>query len=256
MLIYNPDPYYIADYETKIITTAHPGYELPIVLIDPRSVTPLDEELLSVCAEYPPRTRFRRGDLALITGDIPLKLRRDHERIPRVWEVRFVVSKWAREAMLTLQSTLGADLRGPDQLRSFIDNCGGLGEYQRETPVIYAHGYPHGIYPNSLAWLPEHQLKRIPFRDPIQPWRDVVESAGSHFYGYDSNGLVKPFGWELAPDDYSHGSNLGRPFNWEEPNVETLCLGGLEEHLFDPIIIGQTRRRKKLDPDHDFLQEK
>jgi hypothetical protein len=251
VIIASPDPYYIQEYQTQIIASPTSEYELPIVLIDPRSITPQHEELLSTLAEYAPRTRFKRGDLAMLRGEVPKKVAMVQDRIPRVWEVRFVVSKWAMEAMLTLHSRL--DVNGADHLRAMIESHGGLPEYQYEQPVIYAHGYPHGMYPNTAAWLGEWNLKRLVLRDPIVAWRNVVEEAGASFYGYDSNGLTQPFHFEVAPDDYSHGSNLGRPFLHEEPNVESLCISGLEEYLFDPIVLGQRRRMKKIDRDHDIF---
>jgi hypothetical protein len=109
------------------------------------------------------------------------------------------------------------------------------------------------MYPNTAAWLAEWNLKRLVLRDPIQPWRGIVEEAGAQFYGYDSSTLPQPYTFELAPDDYSHGSNLGRPFMHEESNVETLCISGLEDHLFDPIVIGRKRKLRRLDQDHDIF---
>ncbi len=247
MLIHAPNTDYATHSETLILKPSY-EYELPIVLVDPMSITPADEEIMSTLAEYAPRTKYKRGDLAMLKGEIPTKMRMTFDKIPRVWEVRFVVSKWAMEAMLTLHSRI--DVQGPDHLRSIISSHGGLPESRFDQPMIYAHGYPHGLYPNTAAWLSEWSLKRLAFRDPIQPWRNIVEEAGANFYGYDASSLRKPYNFELAPDDYSHGSNLGAPFVHEEENVETLCLSGFEEQLFDPIIIGQKRKLRRIDEEH------
>ena len=252
MLIYSHNPYYVSDFKETIIRAPDsPEYELPVVLIDHRSVTPQDEEMLQLLAEHPPHSRFKRGDIALLHGDIPHKMRLRMERIPRAWEVRFVVSRWAMELMLTLHSQI--QVGGADHLRAIIESHGGLSAPKYSEPILYCHGYPHGMYPNTTAYLREWNVKRLTVRDPVQPWRHIVEEAGAQFYGYDSSQLVRPYNFELAPDDYSKGASLKHPFQHEEPNVEMLCLSGLEEYLFDPIIIGQKRRVKTLDEDHDIF---
>lgn len=252
MLIYSHNPYYVSDFQETIIRAPDsPDYELPVVLIDHRSVTPQDEEMLQLLAEHPPHSRFKRGDIALLHGDIPHKMRLRMEKIPRAWEVRFVVSRWAMELMLTLHSQI--QVGGADHLRAIIESHGGLSAPKYSEPILYCHGYPHGMYPNTTAYLREWNVKRLTVRDPVQPWRHIVEEAGAQFYGYDSSQLVRPYNFELAPDDYSKGASLKHPFQHEEPNVEMLCLSGLEEYLFDPIIIGQKRRVKTLDEDHDIF---
>ena len=252
MLIYSHNPYYVSDFQETIIRAPDsPDYELPVVLIDPRSVSPQDEEMLQLLAEHPPQSKFKRGDLALLHGDIPHKMRLKMDRIPRAWEVRFVVSRWAMELMLTLHSQI--QVGGTDHLRAIIESHGGLAPGKYSEPVLYCHGYPHGMYPNTTAYLREWNVKRLTVRDPVQPWRTIVEEAGASFYGYDSSQLVRPYNFELAPDDYSRGASLKHPFMHEEPNVEMLCLSGLEEYLFDPIIIGRKRKLRALEEDHDIF---
>jgi hypothetical protein len=252
LLIHTPNPHYTTDYTSQLIRSPDdPGYNMPIILVDPRSMRPEDEELLLALSQHAPRTKFRPGDIAMLDGHVPKKLVVTHERIPRMWEVRFVVSRWAMEAMLTVHSKL--DVRGLDHLYEIIRSHGGLPEQAYRNPVIYAHGYPHGIYPNTAAWLSEWNLKKLAIRDPVIGWHEIVEESGAPFFGYDTSGLVAPFQFEVAPDKYSGGHNLQHPFMHEEPGVQTLCTMGLEEHLFDPIIVGRERRIKKIDRDHEIF---
>lgn len=257
MLIQTKNPNYVAGVDTRILRPstsriATPSdYELPVVLIDPNSITPQDEELLQALAEYAPATKFRRGDLAILEGEIPNRLRMDFELIPRVWEVRFVISKWAFEAMLALQTR--PDITGTDHLHALLERSKGLDKYQYEAPVIYAHGFPHGVYPNSVAFLRDYNLKRLTMRDPTQPWRTVVEASGAPFHGYDASSIPRPFSFELAPDQYRSGDNIKHPFGWEEPNVEALCAAGFEDVLFDPVVLNRKRKVKAIDRDHDLF---
>lgn len=252
MLIHTPNANYTTNYQSEIIKGIDdPNYEMPVVLMDPRFITSQDEELLVALSQHAPKTRFKPGDLAMLDGQVPKKLVVTQDRIPRMWEVRFVVSRWAMEAMLTIHSRL--DVAGIDHLFEIIRSHGGLPSHSYKNPVIYAHGYPHGIYPNTAAWLSEWNLKKIAIRDPIVGWHEIVEEAGAPFLGYDTSGLVAPFQFEVAPDKYSVGQNIARPFQHEEPSVHTLCTMGFEDRLFDPIIVGQQRKLRKIDEDHDIF---
>jgi hypothetical protein len=253
MLIHTPDSNYVTNYSSQIIKGADdPQYGMPLVVMDSRFLTPHDEELMLALSQYSPRTRFKPGDLAMLDGAVPKKLVVTQEKIPRVWEVRFVVSRWAMEAMLTIHSKL--DVHGIDHLFEIIRSHGGLPQHTYNSPVIYAHGYPHGIYPNTAAWLSDWNLKKLAIRDPIVGWHEIVEEAGAPFLGYDTSGLVAPFQFEVAPDKYSVGNNLKHPFMHEEPGVHTLCTMGFEEQLFDPIVVGSNRRLKPIAKDHDIFR--
>lgn len=253
MLVYSKNPYYTGDVETRIIQPTT-DYDLPVVLIDPNSITEQDEELLAALARHAPATKFKRGDLAMLKGEIPQKVKMDFERIPRVWEVRFVLSRWTMEAMLALQAR--PDIEGIDHLTAILEHQGGPQRWDYEQAVLYCHGYPHGTYPNSVAFLREWNLQRLTMRDPIQPWKVIVNEAGAQFNGYDTSTLVRPFHLELAPDQYRAGNDVGHPFSWEDSNVNVLCVSGLEEMLFDPIVPGGRKRKvKKIDPDHDLFSK-
>lgn len=253
MLIKTPNPNHVINYETTLLKSpTDPDYGAPIILVDPRGITQEQEELLLGLTQFTPATKFRAGDLAMLRGAVPKKLTVTVEKIPRVWEVRFVVSRWMMEAMLTLHSSI--NVQGLDHLIDLIESHGGLPKYLYDQPVIYAHGYPHGIYPNTAAWLAEWNLKRLAIRDPVMPWANIVNGHGAAFLGYDTTDLVAPFQFEYAPNNYGEGNALTHPFAEEEAGVQTLCSSGLEEYLFDPIIIGQTRRLKNVDPDNDVFR--
>lgn len=247
MLIHVPNPNYVSNAETMILKPAR-GYELPIIIVDPMAFTPDDEELLALLAEYPPKTKFRRGDIGMLIGDIPTRMREKLDSIPRFWEVKFVISKWAREVMLTLHSRI--DIVGPDHLRDIITSHGGLPEWRYERPVFYCVGYPHGKNSNTACFIDEANLKRVNYRNPIQEWPDTIQEAGAEFYGYDVEKMVKPYSFAYAPDDYSHGVSLKHPFRHEEATVQTMCVAGLEEHLFDNIVVGRKRNLRRLDPEN------
>jgi hypothetical protein len=256
-------PNYYDKYTTELIkpkVSVATDYELPLVLLDPNQEP--DWDLLSVFDDFTPITRLRRGDLVCLkelsedSAWAPLALA---DVIPRVWEVRFIASLWARDAMSLLHCM--PDVVDGEHLRNMLlaryghrgrvgRGAFSLSPAESDRAVVYAHGYPHGMYPNTAAWIPESKLVKLPHRDPIQPWETVVNHAGAEFHGYDGSQLLRPYHFDFAPDDYSHGSNLGHPFEWEEPNVQTLCLLGLEDRLFDPIVRGRSRRLRPLDIDH------
>jgi hypothetical protein len=225
------------------------SYELPITIVDPRSMTIADEEMVIAMQEHPPQSRFKAGDLAYLS-EVPAYLRNTRDLLPRVWQVRFVISTWAHEIMRLVHS---------EEYLMGIDHAHALLERQRLNPasyekaVIYAHGFPHGMYPDSAAWFPERVLRKVVLRDTNQQWVQILDEAKAPFHGYDGANLLAPYTFDLAPDLYSKGENLGRPFSFEEATVHTAAELGLEEVLFrpvDPYYI----QKKAIDPQHDIFK--
>jgi hypothetical protein len=239
----------IMPQEPRIVSPDCPDYQLPICVVDPQALTLEDEEFLQTMANYAPRSRFKPGDLALLQ-DIPLQFRNRRIAVPQVWKVRFVVSAATFELM-NIRVQYGNI--GMDRATSLLEAQRGITPNRYRSPVIYAHGYPHGTNPSTAAWIPERVLRRLVLREPNASWVDIVTSAGAEYLGYDSARIPSSFIFPLAPDDYSHGSNIGKPFDHEEDVVHSACLAGLEEYLFVPIILGERRKSAVLDADHDVF---
>ncbi len=239
--------------EPKIVCPADPNYELPISIVDPKEITPEDEELLQAMAQHRPKTKFKPGDLAYLT-EIPFQLRRSRGlALPRIWKVRFAISAWAYELMCVAMEHGGYGTKlGMDRAIALLERTH-FDESKARNPMLYAHGYPHGIYPSTAAWLPARALRPLTFREPNVAWRTVIEEANAPYYGYDSDKLPIPFYFSVAPDDYSTGQNIGHPFLHEEAVTHAACTLGLEEHLFVPIIIGASKKPRPLDQDHDVF---
>lgn len=235
--------------EPRIVCPSDPSYELPISIVDKRCLTQNDEELIQAMAQHRPKTKFRPGDIGYLR-EIPFNLKRKSNTLPHLWRVRFVITAWAYELMATAMR-FGGNI-GMDRAIALLEKSG-YDYSQNRKPMIYAHGHPHGTWPNTAAWIPERVLQRMMFNLPNRPWVDEVTDAGAEFYGYDSEKIPTAFTLSLAPDDYSHGSNLGRPFEYEEAITHQMCLSGLEEHLFVPLRAEPTKRPAALDPHHDVF---
>lgn len=234
--------------EPRIVCPNDPNYELPISIVDRNALTPNDEELIQAMAQHRPKTKFASGDFGYLR-DIPFHLKRRQSAVPQIWKVRFVITAWAYELM-ALAMQHGGNL-GMDRAIALLERSG-YDETQNRKPMIYAHGAPHGVHPNTAAWIPERSLRRLMYRDQNIAWRSIIEEAGAQYYGYDPEKIPTSYAFSLAPDDYSHGANIGRPFTHEEDVTHRMCLGGLEEHLFVPIRIGG-KRPVELPQDHDVF---
>lgn len=238
---------YIPD-EPRIVCPNDPSYELPISIVDKNALTQNDEELIQAMAQHRPKTRFRAGDFGYLR-EIPFHLKRRHHALPQIWKVRFVITAWAYELM-SVTMAHGGNI-GMDRAIALLDRSG-YDASQNRKPMIYAHGAPHGNYPNTAAWLPERALRRLMYNDRNIGWQHIIEEAGAQYYGYDAEKIPTSFAFSLAPDDYSHGSSIGKPFLHEEDVTHRMCLGGLEEHLFIPLLV-QGQKRAALDPNHSVF---
>jgi hypothetical protein len=207
--------------------------DLPINIIDPRAMTEADANMIAAMAEHPPHTKFKAGDLCYITEATPYQ-RHSSRLIPRMWQIRFIISAWQHELMRLVHSHNLGTIQGIDHAVALLEQQGFYAtKYTR--PIMYCHAFPHGIYPDSAAWIHERNLKLIPFRELNQPWTNILDEARAPFMGYDSKGLVAPYTYDLAPDLYKNGENLDRPFSFEEATVHTAALLGLEEIMFRPV---------------------
>jgi hypothetical protein len=242
----------IVPTERRIICSNDESYSLPInILGNEHTLSLHDEDLIAEMAKFRPRTRLREGDFVLLTS-VPhyLKYRRI---LPRCWKVRFVVTRWAYELMsITLQHGGTLTL---DHAKQQLERFSRMRPQDVRTPMIFAHGYPHGQYPDSAAWLPWELVRRTTFRELAMPWPEIVEEAGANYLGYDSDKLPTRFVFDVAPDNYAHGDDIGRPFRAEEPLVHTLHYAGLDEMLDLPFIVGERQRIREIDRDHDIFAD-
>ncbi len=210
-----------------MITRPPKVYTAPIRILDPTSVRYQDEELLLAFDEYPPKTKFKPGDLAIIQ-DVPEYLALRCTDIPNIWQIRFVISTWMFELMRLVHSD---DPVGIDHAVCLLEERFGLTPERYFRPVIYAHGFPHGLNPDSATWFPERALRRIALRSSNEDWPVILDAARAPLLGYDESRMIAPYNFDVAPDLYANGESLGRPFHFEEAAVHSAALLGLEEAL-------------------------
>lgn len=225
--------------------------ELPIQIIDPNSITLADEEMLVAMSEHPPASKFRPGDLGYLT-EAPPYLRNTRKLLPRIWQVRFVISQWQHELMTLVQSQ--PVVYGIDHAVTLLEQHG-FPEAKYRKPMLYCHAFPHGMHPDSAAWMPERVLRKIMFREQNQTWPTILDEAKAPFVGYDPSGLLVPYIYDLAPDLYAEGENLGHPFSFEEATVHTAALLGMEEVLCRPVDPYYINNHVAVDPAHDIFKK-
>lgn len=213
-----------------------------IQIIDPTCITDEDLEIIAAMDAYKPRTKFKPGDLATLRG-IPEMVLIKHGKtgIPQFWQVRFAVSLWTFELMLVLQGTPGL---GMDAAISRIQVP--PAEYDRA--MIYAHAFPHGENPDTAEWFKEPELRRVKLRSSTEEWPVLLDYAKVKYAGPDTDNLCVPWLFDIAPDYYKHGDNIGQPFPCEEATYQTAALLGLESAMSVPLRPGIA-----LDRDHDIF---
>lgn len=236
----------IVPAERRIICHDHEDYSLPLSILQEEFLTSDDEEVMQALAAYRPRTKIKAGDFVMLE-EVPIWLK-NRPIQPRCWKVRFVITVYAYHLMLLVEH-YGGKL-GLDRAISLLESQPHPAPRDYRKPMVYGHGYPHGEYPDTAAWLPESMLRRTIYTETQMPWQDIVNEAGAEYRGFDTDQFKSRFVLDFAPDNYKQGSNLGRPFRAEEPLVHTLHFLGLGEMLEVPHIIGEPDRVRPLDRDH------
>jgi len=226
--------------------------DLPITIVDQSSMTMADEEMIVAFGEHMPESKFHPGDLGYLT-EATSYLKQRGKTLPRLWQVRFIISMWQHELMALAHTHNG--LMGIDHAHSLLQSRG-MVEMNYRKPMLYCHAFPHGMYPDTAAWIPERALRKISFREQNQQWQRILDEAKAPFVGYDTSHLMAPYIYDLAPDRYSSGENLGRPFSFEEATVHTAALLGLEEVMFRPVDAYYINSNRIIDPQHDIFKGK
>jgi hypothetical protein len=202
---------------------ANKPHELRIKLLNPHGATPEDTAIIETLASVPPKTKFQPGDLALLI-EVPKHLQHV-ELVPRMWEVRFVVSRYQFEFHRLLHQTGGMH----DFAIAQIEAARRLPRNRWADPVVYAHAFPHGEWPSSAEWFPGHCLQRLTMRAPTEEWEPILDEFSSPFVGYDPSMFGAGVVLDLAPDIYGDQRNRKRPLVFEEDAFHRVCLFGLEE---------------------------
>lgn len=236
-------------------------YSVPVNIIDEPMLTWDDEEVITALAMYKPRTKLKAGDVVMLEY-IPGHLRdtsTDYYKhlLPRCWKIRFVITWWAYDLMHTAER-LGGRVK-ISEVRQMLERAAGRHQqYDYCRPMIYAHGYPHGQYPDTAAWLPEQCLRPLKYREANEQWPEIIDEAKSRYVGYNREKHPVPYALDLAPDNYRYGENIGRPFVPEELLVHTLVFDGFEEEMNIPIPVNGDRRKidRPVDRDHDSFRKR
>lgn len=242
-------------------------YRLPVQIVDPRGMTENDADFLEVMMEHQPRSSLKPGDVVLLR-ECPqgLRLRMQPRMIPLLWKVRFVVSSWTFE-LHQLAHAYPDKIMGIDHAVSMVEATSTVKPEHYTRPVVYAHAMPHGKWPDTAYWFREYFVKRvwdpniedfrtkrvkalqkINVRDPAIDWPTVLDEAKAPFLGYDVDEIVRPYVFDMAPDLYKNGENIGKPLPHEEAAIHTACLLGFEAPLLgdlstgvDPHFVGSPR---------------
>jgi len=262
MTLWTPKKTKVAKIPQAAVDRSGSGYGLPVEILDWDSMTLEDEELLDALNEYQPNTNLKAGDLAYLQRCPPSlkdRLKLQGRLVPLVWKVRFVVSAWAFN-LHNVAHSYPNKIVGIDHAVSLLEQEGSLRESQFDHPVIYAHAMPHGLWPDTAHWFPGASLRKVVVRDTNPEWPVVLDEAKAPFVGYDTDRILRPFVWKMAPDLYASGENLGQPLPSEEAAIHTACLLGMETMLLgdlsrgvDPYYVGNPH---VVDPHHDLFGKK
>ena len=216
------------------------SYSLPVVVTDRYNFNEQDAATLSTMKAHAPATRLRAGDLTrliVVPSTMHTRFGNAGMKIPRVWKIRHVISRWSWEIYRMYKN--GEMIYGIDHAANMLDIEGVAPELYAST-LVYAHGYPHGMYPNTASWFQPYMLKKLVIREDNEIWPSILNEADTTFTGYDRGGHLNI---DLAPDLYSLGKNVKRPFGHEEVATHTAAGLGLEELMMVPMA-PMARRRK------------
>lgn len=238
----------------------HNEYKLPIKLIgEDGDYRHDDEMLLDLMLEHPPETKLWEGDVVKLKEVPPLVRNRFRESglgLPVFWKVRYVVSKWAFE-LHSIAHSFEHELDS-SQLSALMSESE-LRPDMYGDALVYAHALPHGMWPDSANWFPARSLRKIVIREENPDWEIVLDEAKAPWLGINTDFLGRPFVWDMAPDLYRDGENVGRPFDHEEATINTMCSLGMEDFLLgDHSAVGEhyfeEYSRPMIDPEHDIFE--
>lgn len=210
-------------------------HELRIRVLNPQGMTPEDEAFVSLMLEYPPRTKFKTGDLAMLTT-VPRHLG-GQGPYPNIWEVRTIVSRYQLELHRLVHQGGNSPLMF-DWAINQMEVARRLPPNRRNDAVIYAHAFPHGQWPSSAEWFPEWCLRRLVMRGPTEEWEPILDEFSTPYVGYDPNAFSAGVVLDMAPDIYGDQRQVKRPLSFEEDAFHRACLVGLEEHCMVPSADG------------------
>ena len=152
-------------------------------------------EFIDNMAIYEPKTSLKQGDLVLLRFHQVDPL----EAYPKIWQVRFVVSKYAHDIHEIVHSNPGI---GFDHAHDFLR----ISADMYCLPMLYCHAFPHGLYPDTCMWFEGYEVKKLMFRAHTEQWEPILDEFETPFLGYDTTGLGASFHLDLAPDRYSNAS--------------------------------------------------
>jgi hypothetical protein len=213
-------------------------HELRIQVINPMGMTPDDEAFVSMLTQYPPKTKFQAGDLAMLV-EVP---RHFHMAsyglgeigvVPNIWEVRAVYSRYQFELHRLVHQTGGMI----DWATSQIEMSKRLPPNRYTEAVIYAHAFPHGQWPSSAEWFPAWCLKRLMLKAPTPEWQPILDEFSTPYMGYDMQDFGAGVVFDLAPDIYGDQRAHKNPLGFEEESFHRAALVGLEEKCMVPSDI-------------------
>ncbi len=204
-------------------------HELRIQVINPHGMTPDDAAFVELLQQYPPRTQFQSGDLAMLL-EVPRHLTQVEARFPNIWEVRAVYSRYQFELHRLVHQTGGMF----DWAIAQIEMSRRLPPNRYCEAVVYAHAFPHGQWPSSAEWFPEWCLKRLMLRAPTPEWEPILDEFESPYHGYDPRDFGAGVVFDMAPDIYGDGRHHVHPLGFEEDSFHRIALMGLEEKCMVP----------------------
>ena len=231
----------------RIICSDDEQYQIPINILSDKPLSMHDELLIQEMTRYRPRTKIKEGDVLYLMA-VPPWLWHQRDEVPRWWKVRFVASYWAYHIM-SVATKVGGGVT-VDHARQLLRGAANHVRGNARLPMVFAVPVPHGENANSAVWLPVELLKRTTLYEPNQHWRHIVEEFKTAYRGYELRPDIA-FHFDLEPDDYAKGQNLGRPLRAEEDLVDDMCAQGFETSLHVPYKKHEADKLRAIEEDHD-----
>ncbi len=226
-------------------------YKTPIHVIDPNDFDDVLLDHIEQMDRYTPHTSLRAGDLCTLKKTTPQLLFKNR-LLPRMWQIRFVISAWAFELMCILHEANHSV--GPDEALNRLEMKTRMRPNEYRRPLIYAHGFPHGMYPDTAEWFELQHLQKTCLIAPTEEWPTVLDAAKARYRGYDRQAFTSNITLPVAPDHYKKGENIGRPFDYEHGAVHSVALMGLEQVVFQAADPYEINRGVWVDREHDLYR--